>query len=819
MLGDVAPTNVFALVVGVAAHPRDAFPPLPNASADAARVFELLKRGSVPPENIQYFSTGHADVAHGQPESASVWKSVLDDLANKDAELLVIYWSGHGFWQGQRDRRVIFSDTTRRNLLNLDVNGLVQYLRSSDCRAAQAIVIVDACAEFFRGGHYRSLPDHAFPDATTRTEASGRVKPVFVLFSSGLGQLSYAVEPTHPEHPTSRFCHEFCSVLPTEESLSQSIDTVATKLRDKFSAEYDGQMPLFWAEDWDGRDLVTPAILITDALYSGESKPGPEEILRQRTLAWQLTDDSRHLMKPWETVQVTRWLLFHRPELEASQKNLYRRSLERLVRAPAVVASLVLGIAFVSWLCISAMWLSERIQAQNNVAEIVESANFLVRFAAVPFLWNAATESTETLDLDLRQRAAGRRANAALGLFVLGSRDGAENLLSGPDRSDGYYDPAARTSAIQNAISPAGIQPARILELLHEESLPARAKQACILALGHEQIGRDTFPDFSVDDFEKTLLSLYEQDDDPGVHAASLWVLLTKDCFRNRRVKRLLQEAHSRCRDQGISRLANLGGEFGWFVDRSSGLTMIVLLAKGNRCLLGDRDQQDETSQYFPQETTLLESYMISMAELSPLSSPSPDAEEYDFLALPHSGLNRPQAEDQCQRLTQQSSLPPETVVEIGSRRFSVGPYALPGEVQWEYACRGGSRSAYSFGDKSGANKRILGRYATLYPGRQETKIPLGGMPNDFGLFDMHGGVAEWMKEDFSVTYPPNPERPRTGSDLGVLRGGNGRRVQDAKDLRTFARFSRDVDRGIASSYAIGLRPVRVLSEVPPAIE
>ena len=119
------------------------------------------------------------------------------------------------------------------------------------------------------------------------------------------------------------------------------------------------------------------------------------------------------------------------------------------------------------------------------------------------------------------------------------------------------------------------------------------------------------------------------------------------------------------------------------------------------------------------------------------------------------------------------------------------GGYRLPTESEWEYACRVGTTTAYSFGDK------ITPKDANYEDSKIGKLVAVGSYkPNAFGLYDMHGNVWEWCEDRYgdypkgAVTDPKGP----TGK-YRVLRGGSVG-LNESKARSSFRGYTAPFDRG-----------------------
>jgi formylglycine-generating enzyme required for sulfatase activity len=142
--------------------------------------------------------------------------------------------------------------------------------------------------------------------------------------------------------------------------------------------------------------------------------------------------------------------------------------------------------------------------------------------------------------------------------------------------------------------------------------------------------------------------------------------------------------------------------------------------------------------------------------------------------------------------------------------------YRLPSEAEWEYACRAGTKTAFSCGDTISTGQANYDGNFTYNGGERGVyrrgTTPAGTFaPNPWGLFDMHGNVWEWVQDVVHDNYEGAPGDGSAWEEGGdgarrILRGGSW--LYNPRYLRSALRngFS-----AVLSNDIVGFRVVREL--------
>jgi formylglycine-generating enzyme required for sulfatase activity len=196
-------------------------------------------------------------------------------------------------------------------------------------------------------------------------------------------------------------------------------------------------------------------------------------------------------------------------------------------------------------------------------------------------------------------------------------------------------------------------------------------------------------------------------------------------------------------------------------LDFGKGVAMKLVLIPAGKFMMGSPDSElDRAKNEGPQhEVTISKPFYMGMTEVTQAQYEAVMAKNPSFLRAPANPVERVSWDDAvafCRRLSAKTSK----------------TFRLPTEAEWEYACRAGGKTRFSFGDSDSA----LGDYAWWQGNSGGHTYPVGlKKPNPWGLYDMTGNVTEWCADwygSYSDKASTDPQGPRSGSNC-VLRGGS----------------------------------------------
>jgi formylglycine-generating enzyme required for sulfatase activity len=121
--------------------------------------------------------------------------------------------------------------------------------------------------------------------------------------------------------------------------------------------------------------------------------------------------------------------------------------------------------------------------------------------------------------------------------------------------------------------------------------------------------------------------------------------------------------------------------------------------------------------------------------------------------------------------------------------------YRLPSEVEWEYAARGGTQTKYWWGDQMQTGMANCNNCSEVASAEQPVKVG-SFKPNPFGLYDMGGGIDQWVEDCWHKNYQGAPSDGSAWVEADcvahVIRSGSWR--NDARYVRPANRDSYDTN-------------------------
>jgi eukaryotic-like serine/threonine-protein kinase len=384
---------------------------------------------------------------------------------------------------------------------------------------------------------------------------------------------------------------------------------------------------------------------------------------------------------------------------------------------------------------------------------------------------------------DQKELLAKRRANAAVALFRLGKPEKVWPLLKfSPD-------PTVR-SYIINWLSPLGADPQPIIQRLDTEA-DVTIRRALVLTLGQFTDTQLT-PSQRLPLIEK-LLTAYENEPDAGLHGAVEWLL--RKWGQGKRLEGVVEKLKS---DDKQLRARKSNDKRQWYVNTQKQTFVIV---DAGEFLMGSQKSEHRHFYESQHRRRIGQRFAISATEVTReqfgrFQAARPEIAKMDndmWLKTddaPQAGMTWYEAAAYCNWLSDQERIPKaqwcyernqqgnyDAGMKAKGNHLKLTGYRLPTEAEWEYACRAGTVTSRYFG----LTETLMPHYA-WYQTNSQTRTQLVGSlePNDFGLFDMLGSVAEWCFNLYGE-YPEQADkvfedRPTTQPlqvrDRRVLRGG-----------------------------------------------
>jgi serine/threonine protein kinase/formylglycine-generating enzyme required for sulfatase activity len=408
----------------------------------------------------------------------------------------------------------------------------------------------------------------------------------------------------------------------------------------------------------------------------------------------------------------------------------------------------------------------------------------------------------EVLDVNDRVERARQHAMAAIALAQIGVDGPYWNSL-GKGASA-----TVRTFVIDHSIG-LGMRPRSLLARLNSDRDDPFVRQAALVALG-EYGSRLSSTDQG--ELLGIALRLFDEDPDPGVHAAAEYVL------------RRLDKNDALTNTRG--RLAGKPSRSKQWMINGQGMTFVVVSGR-QQFAQGSPNSEEGREQFEEQRPVAIEhSFAISSHEVTREQFQrsrqqcrfDPNVAPTDNCPIHY--VSWYDAMKYCRWLSEEEGIPNEEMcyppadeidenVILPSNWQQRAGYRLPTEAEWECACRAGVSTKRFYGENEGT----LDLYAAYAANSRGLLAPVGSFrPNPWGLFDVYGNVFEWCQDGTNERAADSTE-PDTSPHRAV-RSGSYRSLD--RENRSAKRWSYTPGTGLSF---LGMRVVRTIrNEAPPSL-
>ncbi len=391
---------------------------------------------------------------------------------------------------------------------------------------------------------------------------------------------------------------------------------------------------------------------------------------------------------------------------------------------------------------------------------------------------------------DAKEKLAKQQANAAVALLRMNRPEKVWPLLKHSP------DPRLRSYLIHR-LGPLGADAAAVVKQLDKES-DLTTRRALVLSLG--EFSEKDFPPDDRKAVMPKLQEMYRTAADPGLHAASEWLLRQ---WKHEAWLAEINQAWAADKQQQLKRLEEIMQELKkqgkeerrWYVN-GQGQTLVVVPGPVEFWMGSPPTETDRRDNEAKHWQRIGRSFAIASKEVTVeqflhfRKDHAIDGKAAPSSDCPVNMVTWYDAAAYCNWLSEQEGMPQEQWcyepnkdgmyaegMKLAANYLQRTGYRLPTEAEWEFASRAGAMTSRHYGESD----ELLPRYAWYLTNSQNKSWPVGRLkPNDLGLFDVLGNHWEWCQEVFNM----------------YRIGGDGKRTEDIEDAADITNGQQRVLRG-----------------------